>query len=260
MASKRIKTNYPGVYYRNAKRIGGKGEEKVFYIIFKKDGKKHEEKVGRQYADDMTPSRAATVRAQRIEGKRPSRKEIRIAEEAKKNAEKNKWTIQRLWDEYTSHKEDSKSYRTDKNRYNLYLKDKFGDLEPKKLIQLEIDRLRITLIKNKSPQTVKHILALLKRIINFGVDRGLCAGTTFKIQLPKVYNQKTEDLTPDQLEHLFKAIEKHPNIQAGNIMKMVLYTGMRRGELSNSNGKILIFIEDSYSSVTPRADLHKKYL
>ena len=80
----RHKTTYPGVFYREAGRIGGKGLEKVFYIVFKKDGKVMEEKVGRQYADDMTPARAARIRAERIEGKRLSRKEIRqVATETK---------------------------------------------------------------------------------------------------------------------------------------------------------------------------------
>ena len=74
---KRIKTKYPGVFYREAKRIGGKGSEKVFYIVFKKDGKVIEEKAGRQFVDDMTEARAAGIRAERIEGKRLSRKEIR---------------------------------------------------------------------------------------------------------------------------------------------------------------------------------------
>ena len=75
--SKRIKTTYPGVFYREAQRIGGKGTEKVFYIVFKKDGKVFEEKAGRQFQNDMTPARAAGIRAERIEGKRLSRKEIR---------------------------------------------------------------------------------------------------------------------------------------------------------------------------------------
>ncbi|RQW79464.1 MAG: site-specific integrase, partial [Geobacter sp.] len=74
---KRHKTNYPGVFYREADRIGGKGKERVYYIVFKKDGKFHEEKVGRQYADDMTAARAARIRGERIENKRQSRKEIR---------------------------------------------------------------------------------------------------------------------------------------------------------------------------------------
>jgi hypothetical protein len=51
---KRHKTTYPGMFYREVDRIGGNGLERVYYIIFKKDGKVFEEKVGRQYADDMT--------------------------------------------------------------------------------------------------------------------------------------------------------------------------------------------------------------
>ncbi len=76
---KRCKTDYPGIFYREAKRIGGKGLERVYYIVFKQDGKVFEEKVGRQYADDMTPARAARIRGERIEGKRQSRQEIREA-------------------------------------------------------------------------------------------------------------------------------------------------------------------------------------
>jgi hypothetical protein len=76
---KRYKTTYPGVFYREADRIGGKGLERVYYIVFKKGGKVHEEKVGCQFADDMTPARAARIWAERIEGKRQPRKEIREA-------------------------------------------------------------------------------------------------------------------------------------------------------------------------------------
>ena len=60
----RFKTDYPGIFYREADRIGGKGKEKVYYVVFKKDGKVYEEKVGRQYADDMTPAKAAMIRAE----------------------------------------------------------------------------------------------------------------------------------------------------------------------------------------------------
>ena len=64
----RMKTNYPGVFYRIAQRKGRPGEERIYYIVFKQDGKVIEEKVGRQYADDMTPARASGIRAERIEG------------------------------------------------------------------------------------------------------------------------------------------------------------------------------------------------
>ena len=41
-------TSYPGIFYREAERIGGQGQERVYYIVFKRDGKVYEEKVGRQ--------------------------------------------------------------------------------------------------------------------------------------------------------------------------------------------------------------------
>ena len=59
---KRHKTNYPGVFYRQVDRIGGSGLERVYYIIFKKDGKVFEEKVGRQFSNGMTPARKRTTR------------------------------------------------------------------------------------------------------------------------------------------------------------------------------------------------------
>ena len=119
---RRIKTNYPGVYFREAKRIGGKGLEKVFYVTFKKSGKMIEEKVGRQFSDDMTPARAAGIRADRIEGKRLSRKEIKKQQDYKAPS----LTIDDLWKKYKTIRKENKSLATDTGRYQNYLKPYFG--------------------------------------------------------------------------------------------------------------------------------------
>ena len=179
---RRIKTKYPGVFYREAKRIGGKGSEKVYYIVFKKDGKVIEEKAGRQFADDMTEARAAGIRAERIEGKRLSRKEIRQQEEARKKAESGKWTIDRLWDQYKVSRTENKAFSTDAGRYKKYLKPVFDHKEPKDIIPLDTERLRIRLQKKLSAQTVKHVLNLLTWIVNYGVNNNLCVGLSFKIK------------------------------------------------------------------------------
>jgi len=222
---KRIKTNYPGVVYREVDRIGGNGLERVYYIIFKKDGKVFEEKVGRQYADDMTPARASRIRAERIENRRKSPKEIRAEKAA------TKWTVGRLWQEYVHDKPPTHSWRQDGYRFANYLQATFGAKEPKQISQMDAHRLRLNLSKNLAPQTVKHILVLLQRIILFGVKRGLCQGLAFKIEFPKVNNVTTEDLSPEQLSALLEAIEADSNIMIANLMKLALVTGMRRGEL-----------------------------
>jgi integrase len=229
--SKRIKTNYPGVFYREATRLGGKGFEKVFYIVFKKSGKVIEEKVGRKYTDDMTPARASKIRGERIEGKRLSPKEERKAKVDARNAELNKWTISRLWVEYKRNKPDLKGIVSDENRFKNYINPIFGIREPKELIPLDVDRLRLNLLKKKSPGTVKNVLELLRRIINFGTKKNLCEGISFTIEMPKVNNLRTEDLSAKELESLLAAINKDSNIMAAHMMKLALFTGMRRGEL-----------------------------
>ena len=63
------------------------------------------------------------------------------------------------------------------------------------------------------------------------MKRNRCAGLIFKLEMPEVNNETTEDLTPEELARLLKAIEEDKDINVGNMMKMVLYTGMRRGEI-----------------------------
>ncbi|MEI7637805.1 MAG: site-specific integrase, partial [Syntrophus sp. (in: bacteria)] len=153
------------------------------------------------------------------------------AAKAEKEAEKGKWTINKIWEEYEKQKEDTKSFRIDKIWFDNYLKEPFGSKQPQEIIQLDVDRQRINLLKTLSPQSVKHILALLRRIVNFGVQKQLCQDLTFKIQLPEVHNNKTEDLAPDQLRSLLQAIDESQDLIAANMMRIALFTGMRRGEM-----------------------------
>ena len=43
--------------------------------------------------------------------------------------------------------------------------------------------------------------------------------------------KKTEDLSPEQIAALIKAIDEDYDVQIANLMRMALFTGMRRGEL-----------------------------
>ena len=256
--STRIKTNYPGVYYRMAQRIGAKGQERVYYIVFKKQGKGIEEKVGRQYADAMTPAKAARIRGERIEGRRKSRRQIISEQEVAKKEEQEKWTIGRLWEEYKLSKPDLKGLRHDKGRFRHYVEPYFSQKEPRELLPLDLDRLRLKTLKGKSPQTVKHVLALIRRIVLFGVRKGLCEPLPFIIEMPVVNNQKTEDLSHAQLASLLQAIDDDPNLQAGNIMKMVLYTGMRRGELFRLKWEDIDFERAFITIRSPKGGVDKK--
>jgi integrase len=215
--------------------------EKIYYVRYRKNGKEIEEKAGRQYQDDMTPAKASTLRGLRIEGKQLSNRKKREAEIARRNAQQNRWTVEKLWVEYKKNNPNLKGMRTDDNRFEKHLKPIFGDKEPNQILPLDITQLSIKLQKTKATATVRNILELLRRIINFGHDNKLCDGITFKIKMPSVNNEKTEDLNPDQLTKLLKAIEKDSHPQAGPMMKMALFTGMRRGELFKLKWKHIAF-------------------
>jgi integrase len=228
---KRFKTDYPGVFFIEGTSPATGKPETIFYIRYRKAGKMIEEKAGRQFQDDMTPSRANQIRADRIRGKEPTRQEAREKKEAAKKAEAARWTFDRLWQEYKERKPDLKGVVTDENRYQNHIKPLMGDREPKTITPFDVDRLRLTLLKTRKPGTVKNVLELLRRLLNFATKKHLCPVPAFTIEMPKLNNLRTEDLSPEQLSALLEAIDRDPNLQAANLMKLVLYTGLRRGEL-----------------------------
>ena len=84
------------------------------------------------------------IRAKRIQGNELSNRERRAHLEALKEAETNKWTINKLWETYRENKSNFKGIKSDQNRYDNYIKPFFQNKEPKEITPLEVDKLRIT--------------------------------------------------------------------------------------------------------------------
>jgi integrase len=228
---KRHKTHYPGVYYiiGTAARTGK--PERIFYIQYRNhEGKLIEEKAGRQIQNDMTAARAAAIRGQRIKGD-PSNTERRKAIRRMKEASANRWTFDRLWRQYVEQRYAGNPEPTDRTNYEKHISPLFAHKTSEELVPLDVDRLSRGLAKTLKPGTVAKVLGLLRRLINFGEKRQLCKGPGFRIQLPRVNDQKTEYLTEEQMARLLEVLGKHHDIQAANLVRMALFTGMRRGEL-----------------------------
>lgn len=233
-------------------------EEKIYYILYRKGGKQVEEKAGRQFKDDMTAARANTMRGSRIEKKDSTNQEKRNADEAARKAIEDRWTIGRLWKEYKARNPALKGMATDENRFKLHIDPTFGDREPKELIPLDVTRLRLNLLKKHKPGTVKNVLELLRRIVNFARKEHLCEGTSFTIEMPDLDNCRTENLTPDEMARLLKAISEDENIQAAHMMKMALFTGMRRGELFRLQWDHVDFQKGFITLVNPKGGVEQK--
>lgn len=229
----RNKTKYPGVFYRLAKRPNGKGEEKIYYVVFKRQGKVVETKVGGEIRDDMTPARAAKLRADMVEGVRQTAQEKRVAEA-------NTPTVSRLWELYRDTLTNTRSIATDTSNFKHL--EPFHKSIPAQITTADVDAFRAKLLKSLSPQTVKHVLTLLRRILKFGVRADLVDyPPRLLISMPSLDNQKTENLTPEQIERLLYALDTDYEQNMCLMMKLALCTGIRRGALFGLRWKDLDF-------------------
>ena len=247
--------------------------ERIFYLRYRTpDGKMVEEKAGRAgKPDSMTPAKARAIREDRLRGiDRPNR-EKRKAERAEAQTEATKWTFDKLWGEWKKVNADKRGRVIDDNRYRTHLQPLFGSKEPKEVTPLEVDRLRVGMLKGNAPPpgrkfdpdakrradysekkkkelaersakrkrkpyaigTVVSVLSLLRRIASFGVNCRLCEGLSFKVQIPKGAKQKTEDMTGEQMARYIRTCREWPDVQAGNFQLLMLHTGMRRSEVRN---------------------------
>ena len=224
----RVPTSYKGVSYVE------KNDERIFYITYRRpeSRKLYEEKVGLK-SQGWTVARAAAERAKRIAGQAQNNEEKRQATKLARLAESEKPTIDRLWQLYLETKGSSlKGITTDKNRYELHIKNTFGKKTPQELAPLDVDRLRLKLLKEHSSKTVSNVLELLRRIVNFGVRKKLCPVLDWTIQLPKVdpNSERIEVLTDEQFQKLHEVWEFYPDQHIAHLHQFIAWTGSRPSE------------------------------
>ena len=122
----------------------------------------------------------------------------------------------------------------------------------------DIDRLRSRLEKaGKSPQTVKHVLTLIKRLLNFALRKGYVEAIpgTLHISMPTVDNKVTENLTPEQARKLLQALDEEPDQTLASLVRLALFTGMRRGAILNLQWQDVDF---ERGFITLRGEVAKK--
>lgn len=257
---KRQKTRYPGVYYIVGQAVGKDEPERIYYIQYRRNGRLIEEKAGRQFQDDMTPARASSRRIRRLRGEELSNTGRREEEQAVREAEANRWTFARLFETYNEVRRGGKADSTDKANF-AHLAD-LHDKEPGEVLPLEVDRIRNRLEKRekktdkvpgqtsegetngkagkkskqkstKKPGTVKKVLALLVRLSRFGQKKRLTAPLPFLVELPKVHDEKTEFLTPEESARLVAVLDSWPDPHQAAAMRLSFLTGLRRGDVFN---------------------------
>ena len=154
-------------------------------------------------------------------------------------------TLDEVWEKYLEWaKVNKKSWKDDFFNYETHLKPRFGEKTLDKISTFDVSNMIIEL-KNKlnkqerpyAMQTIKHQVALLRRIFNISINWGLYDGVNpasgKKIEMPRIDNRVTERLTKEEFGRLLvvlKAYEKS-NVQAAHLIEFAIFSGLRRGEI-----------------------------
>ena len=220
-AARQVMAKYPGVFLYET--LAG---ERIFYLRCRIAGKQLEEKIG-SVKEGWTWAKAAHYRVARIEGRT-----IKEKEQQEKPQEKIVWTLERLFGEYV---QTLKKHEVGTCKPLFRYLQPLHQKEPKDITTLEVDAIRLTVEKaGKSPQTVKHVLSILRRTINYGVNKGLIdepSKRKLRIVMPHVDNMKTEYMTDEQLVRYLAALDEESDQTTADLLRFALVTGVRRGAI-----------------------------
>lgn len=234
-SGKREKSDkYPGVYWREVKRLDGCGTERMYYILYRKGGKGSkliEEPIGRA-SRGMTEALANRERALRLAGKL-SNKEKRQADKRESVLGNKALDIQFLWEVYHKAHMENRSIQDDYNRYARHVGPNIGKIKIADLQTEHIGKLRKKLeAYGLSAQSVKHCLALVKRIIRYGAKSNLLPNMpAINFEMPKVDNLVTENMTQEELAAYLKALDEETDQNLAALFRLALVTGIRKSAL-----------------------------
>jgi integrase len=137
-------------------------------------------------------------------------------------------TIAECIDAYLERTKETKASHRDDVRYGKWWKARLGAVTLPALTGGMIQEAGESLRRDgREPQTVVNYLAFLRRILNLCVKRGYLRVSPFaQVELPRAPLKLVSIYTPEEEARIWKALGRY-----GPIVRLLVLTGMRRGEL-----------------------------
>lgn len=225
---KLINTKLNGVYYRESlnKKHNGK-PDRCFYIKYYIDKKQKQECIG-WASEGYSAQYAAGIRNERLSSPRQ---------------EKESYTFGQLYNNFMIWaKNNKKSWKCDENLYNNHVKDYIEKISAESITAQDITNILLKMKtkgkingSNYAPQSIKHVLLLIKRIFNYNIANELINyNPAEKIKLEKFDNTRIAYLYEDEIERMFEYLnsgKEWPNDIA--LIKFAFFTGLRKSEIFN---------------------------
>lgn len=218
---------FQGVFYRESsvKRYEGK-PDKCYDICYRdRRGKLIWEKVG-WTSEKYSALIASQIRSERLRtirhgGDLPKEKPI-------------EYTLGDVWEKYDEWLDTGKREpEDDRSYYRKHIKPIFASTLISKISPFDLEKLKIKLkSQDYAPATIKHILAIIRQVINKAILWGMWNGENpvKKVKLPSLNNRRERFLSKEEAKNLLEAIKKYSQ-QTHDIALVSLHTGMRAGEI-----------------------------
>ncbi|MCT4625697.1 site-specific integrase [Halodesulfovibrio sp.] len=143
-------------------------------------------------------------------------------------------TVKDAWNLYRELKLPSlKKPQNDIQVWEMHLAPYVADKELTAIRSVDVLRLRAKIeAKQLSPQSVHHVLALLRRLLHRAVEWELYTGPLPAFDMPKVQNDRTRFLTMEEAAILLLELKERSTLWH-DISLFALSTGLRSGEIFN---------------------------
>ncbi len=215
---------FTGVLYRESKRRHKGRADRIYWIKFQDArGKTQWEQIGR-LSEGITEQYSHQIRTERIN----------MAHHGELPVDRKKQAVV-LEDVFSSYIENSKSEgkhtAPEQSRYDKHIHPVYGDCTLNEISESGLISFKAKLGENLSPQTVKHVLALMRRVINHGLYVKLWQGTNpvspqAGFKMPKVENKSQRFLTSEEARLLLDELEKR-SLDLRDMAFLSITTGLR---------------------------------
>jgi integrase len=150
-------------------------------------------------------------------------------------------TLDEVFKEYIAWaKENRKAWENNQNRYNQFVKERFGKKRLDQITPFSIEKFKSELKKKKNrldrpyaTDTINQHIYIIRRLFNFAIKRGWFNGQNpvANVNLSKPKNEIIRYLTDDELKRLLNTLDTWPYKDTADIVRFALLTGFRRGEI-----------------------------
>jgi site-specific recombinase XerD len=234
--SKRIKTKYTGVFYRES--ITNGKPDKVYYVVFKEDGKTRETKVGR-VSEGIHANYANNIRNSIINS-------IRLGEELPailvRNDDVSVITFDEIVNKYFDSRElHNRTNHQARSKYKSQLQHFMGHKDIYKITKNDILSIQREFAKTKAPKTVNQYVQFIRAVYNYAIEEEIFTGVNPAkgIKEQKVDNKRESFLSIHEIKQLLDTVKNDKELYLFAILS--LSTGGRLGTIMAISKKDIDF-------------------